>query len=239
MKTLVFFIPSDAKHPPAAFEDLALCTGGILRFIYYDEIKPPSWLFRMRIRPLIKKASVFSDSFAKHIRGEKVYSGGHRIMMRNIKEITFAALAASKQKSLVVAAANISDIESLDEIIRTVKDIQFLTTPDMLPAFETLMLEEYGIAGNVCSAAAVGGKVAVIMPGAEKFSFQGAEQIINFSKADIKMRCIDAATIRFKTPKVFKGSGAVLKKADALETALSFFGFDYSYAKVSSLKGNK
>lgn len=237
METMIFFVPETALFKGGSFEDL-IYGGKRVRIIYHkhDLNRAARLIFSLKIKKLTADAKFFLNEFSEKFKGEKIYRSGHDITLCHLPQII--KIAAPK-KPVVIFSATPSHIQLLKPLIMSQKNISFVTHPRLIEEFSEKLLTEYGISGGAAEEVNLRGRVAVLMPGGENFSPQGADTIINLSKCAIAWRNISPENILFSPPSFLKNAKHIFRHADTLETALSFFNADFSEAVPISVKINK
>lgn len=237
MKTLAIFCPENAHHPCKTFDDIII-SDKKLRIIYYKENMPKLQLllFKMSVKKLLKDADILLTDFSKNFSGNKLYKSGHSLAMYHIKAITNIA---AKKLPVTVFSCNIADIYALSDLIMSHKKIRFLTNDAHISEFEDTLSGEFGLSGGAACNISLSGEVAVIMPGGEIFSPEGAEKIINLSKTNLAWNAVNPENILYAFPPSFRGVPNFLRHGDMLETVFSFLEMDFSRTSPNSLKFNK
>lgn len=229
MQTLTYLLPQTKKHPHGYVQNIQISDESLLKAVY---IKENSGFFaRLRLRRQMKGCTLFDNDVASKIRAKKIYYDGLNLVKHHINELIFMT---AKFSPVVVSTCDRTDLQALDSSITALKSISILTTPQLQEEFDSILLNNYGIAGAVRCAVPLTGKTAVIMPGGSIFSTEGAARIIDLT--DKSKIC---KSVKFRVPEIFKGAESFLRTPDALETAMCFFRIDFSKAQITSVKFDK
>ena len=102
-----------------------------------------------------------------------------------------------------------------------------------------IMMEEFGVPSSASSAVRLGGKTAVIMPGGEIFSVDGAENIVNLSGKKMPQSAVTPDSVKYTLPPQLRLAADALYSPERLQTALDFFGISYDKTAVASVNSYK
>ena len=241
MDTLVYLLPAGEKNPPNTSVNFNIGNNGILKIIYCNKdirfLK--LWRFKSKMKSILKNCTVFANEISDNIKCKKIYLDGTSLIAAHLNDIILSVSSSEREIPIVIFSDRVSDLKLLKKTLTTLRKIQILTTPEHRCEFENVLLNEYGIAGALRSAVQAEGKIAVVMPNVENFSFKGFTHIINMSKTDIAFNAVSPKSIFFRLPDIFKHADPFLQSADALETALHFFSIDFNTVQLSHVKLNK
>ena len=237
MDTLIFFVPETALYKGGSFEDI-IYNDKCIRIIYIKPEQNPleKLIFPIKIKKLTKNSCFFQNDYTCKLKHNKIYKSGHSLFFFHLPQIL--KICAPKTP-IVVLTASTSHIYTLKPLIMSRKNISFYTYDTLTDEFSEKLLYEYGISGGCRNIIPTEDSALLVMPGGEDLLKEGADTIINLSKSKIPWHCITPENISFKPPPLFKKARHIFRRADALETALTFFGLDFSSCSPVSVKFNK
>ena len=241
MKLLTYILPADAQHKHGFFADVRIDAENTLRTLYLDE-KPRylSALFsKGKIRETLSGSVLYKCDAAEKYKNEKIFSDGRGLFWHHMKEILFTAANAADMPEFVIFSVSVRDISKFSDIIMSRCRVSFLTTPACADVMNDIMMEEFGVPSSASSAVRLGGKTAVIMPGGEIFSVDGAENIVNLSGKKMPQSAVTPDSVKYTLPPQLRLAADALYSPERLQTALDFFGISYDKTAVASVNSYK
>lgn len=241
MKLLTYILPADAQHKHGFFADVRIDAEKTLRILYLDE-KPrfPGSLFSKRkISETLSGSILYKCALAEKYKNEKIFSDGRGLFWHHMKEILFTAANAADMPEFVIFSVSVRDISKFSDIIMSRCRVSFLTTPACADVMNDIMMEEFGVPSSASSAVRLGGKTAVIMPGGEIFSVDGAENIVNLSGKKMPHSAVTPDSVKYTLPPQLRLAADALYSPERLQTALDFFGISYDKTAVASVNSYK
>lgn len=241
MKLLTYILPADAQHKHGFFADVRIDAENTLRTLYLDE-KPRylSALFsKGKIRETLSGSVLYKCDAAEKYKNEKFFSDGRGLFWHHMKEILFTAANAADMPEFVIFSVSVRDISKFSDIIMSRCRVSFLTTPACADVMNDIMMEEFGVPSSASSAVRLGGKTAVIMPGGEIFSVDGAENIVNLSGKKMPQSAVTPDSVKYALPPQLRLAADALYSPERLQTALDFFGISYDKTAVASVNSYK
>lgn len=241
MKLLTYILPADAQHKHGFFADVRIDAENTLRTLYLDE-KPRylSALFsKGKIRETLSGSVLYKCDAAEKYKNEKIFSDGRGLFWHHMKEILFTAANAADMPEFVIFSVSVRDISKFSDIIMSRCRVSFLTTPACADVMNDIMMEEFGVPSSASSAVRLGGKTAVIMPGGEIFSVEGAENIVNLSGKKMPQSAVTPDSVKYTLPPQLRLAADALYSPERLQTALDFFGISYDKTAVASVNSYK
>ena len=235
IETLVLFVQ---KNNTLNTHTDVIVSGKRLRIIFFPEnIKGIALIsYKFRIRKLIKNCCFFATPFAAKFKGTKIRKSGYSLV---IAHITSVLKMISPKNDIVIFSVNPDDINLLPDVLMSFKNISFVTTPTASEVFSEKLLCDFGITGATKCSADVSDKTVLIMPGGEIFPPEGASSVINLSKSETEYKNISPENISFRSPEEFDCVSHFIRRADVMETVLSFFDMDFSVPAPVSVNFNK
>lgn len=242
MKLLTYILPADTQHRHGFFADVRIDAENTLRTLYLDE-KPRylSALFsKGKIKETLSGSVLYKCDAAEKYKNEKTASDGRGLFLHHMREILFTAAGnAADMPEFVIFSVSVRDIPKFSDIIMSRCRVSFLTTPACAEVMNDIMMEEFGVPASASSSVRLGGKTAVIMPGGEIFSAEGADNIVNLSGKRLPQRAVTPDSVKYTLPPQLRLAANAVYSPERLQTALDFFGISYDKTAVASVNSYK